>query len=114
MGRGLRPEFAAPPEVFYNADEAQKYTANTRMAEIQVGAHHAHMAACSWSTHLAEDVCAQGALTERAIELLALPEDGMPRMLLDLGCGSGLSGELLSERGHSWVVRCCRNLAVLT
>ena len=46
----------------------------------------------------------QSTLTERAIELLALPEDGTPRMLLDLGCGSGLSGELLSERGHSWVV----------
>ena len=38
------------------------------------------------------------------MELLALPEDNVPRLLLDLGCGSGLSGELLSERGHTWVV----------
>ena len=28
-------------------------------------------------------------------------------MLLDLGCGSGLSGEALSEAGHVWVVRQC-------
>lgn len=34
----------------------------------------------------------------------ALPEDGTPKLLLDLGCGSGLSGEALSERGHIWVV----------
>ena len=34
----------------------------------------------------------------------ALPEDGTPKLLLDLGCGSGLSGEALSERGHVWVV----------
>lgn len=36
----------------------------------------------------------QSDLTERAIELLALPED-TPAYLLDVGCGSGLSGKLL-------------------
>lgn len=39
----------------------------------------------------------QATLTQRAVELLCLPNDGMPRMLLDLGCGSGLSGEELSD-----------------
>ena len=47
----------------------------------------------------------QATLTERALELLALPDDGVPRMLLDLGCGSGLSGEALSEHGYMWTVR---------
>lgn len=50
-------------------------------------------------------VCVQASLTERALELLALPTDGVPRMLLDLGCGSGLSGEALSDNGHIWTVR---------
>lgn len=45
----------------------------------------------------------QTQLTERALELMALPED-VPCVLLDLGCGSGLSGQVLSERGHTWVV----------
>ena len=36
MGRGDRPELTAPPEVFYNDDEARKYTTNSRMIEIQV------------------------------------------------------------------------------
>ena len=36
------------------------------------------------------------------MELLALPED-TPCFLLDLGCGSGLSGELLTDHGHTWV-----------
>lgn len=47
----------------------------------------------------------QTQLSERALELLALPEDGVPRMLLDLGCGSCLSGNAISEAGHTWVVR---------
>jgi predicted TPR repeat methyltransferase len=45
----------------------------------------------------------QSTLTQRALELLALPDDGTPRLLLDIGCGSGLSGEALTEAGHTWV-----------
>ena len=41
----------------------------------------------------------QEQMTERALELLALPED-VPHLLLDLGCGSGLSGETISEAGQ--------------
>ncbi|RMX49859.1 hypothetical protein pdam_00018386 [Pocillopora damicornis] len=78
MASGRRPEHQAPPEVFYNDDEARKYTSNTRMIEIQVQ------------------------LSQRAIELLDLPED-QPSFLLDIGCGSGLSGEVLTELGHQWV-----------
>jgi len=72
-----RPEHQAPPEIFYNEDEAKKYTRNTRMMEIQY------------------------TMSERAVELLGLPE-GQPCHLLDLGCGSGLSGETLTEQGHTW------------
>lgn len=46
----------------------------------------------------------QDKLTQRAMELLALPDDGTPRLLLDIGCGSGLSGEAITEKGHQWVV----------
>lgn len=73
-----RPELQAPPEYFYNEVEAQKYTSNSRMMEIQ------------------------SQLTDRALELLALP-DNEPCFLLDIGCGSGLSGEVLTEHGHTWV-----------
>jgi len=72
-----RPEHQAPPELFYNEEEARKYTSNTRMMDIQ------------------------NQMTERALELLALPED-RPCYLLDIGCGSGLSGEVLTEHGHYW------------
>jgi ubiquinone/menaquinone biosynthesis C-methylase UbiE len=44
----------------------------------------------------------QGEMAERAIELLELPENE-PQMILDLGCGSGLSGAALDESGHMWV-----------
>ncbi|KAI9293438.1 S-adenosyl-L-methionine-dependent methyltransferase [Neoconidiobolus thromboides FSU 785] len=73
-----RPEHQGPPEHVYNELEASKYTANTRIAEIQ----------------------AEMAL--RALELLNLPEE-QPSYLLDIGCGSGLSGEILEEEGHFWV-----------
>lgn len=81
MGRNDRPEETAPPEIFYNDIEARKYTDNSRIISIQT------------------------ALTERALELLSLPNDGTPKLLLDLGCGSGLSGEALTDKGHIWVVR---------
>lgn len=44
----------------------------------------------------------QQKLSERALELLTLPED-YPALILDIGCGSGLSGEVLSDNGHYWV-----------
>lgn len=40
-------------------------------------------------------------MTERAIELLCLPED-KSCFVLDIGCGSGLSGDVLEEHGHMW------------
>ncbi|GAA5945948.1 hypothetical protein JCM1841_003420 [Sporobolomyces salmonicolor] len=82
---GNRPEHIAPPEVFYNAQEASKYTSNTRVQSIQAE------------------------MTYRCLELLDLPcsavddELPSPSFLLDIGAGSGLSGEILTEEGHEWV-----------
>ncbi|CAK9781404.1 S-adenosyl-L-methionine-dependent methyltransferase [Cutaneotrichosporon oleaginosum] len=73
-----RPEEIAPPEVFYGDVEAKKYTGNTRVKDIQAR------------------------MTDRALELLQLPP-GESQFLLDIGCGSGLSGEILDEDGHIWV-----------
>lgn len=73
-----RPEEISPPEIFYGDTEATKYTANSRIQNVQAE------------------------MTERALQLLALPE-GESAYVLDIGCGSGLSGELLEEDGHVWV-----------
>lgn len=35
MGKGERPEHTAPADIFYNEEEAAKYTTNTRMIAIQ-------------------------------------------------------------------------------
>lgn len=40
-------------------------------------------------------------MTYRALELLNLPPEE-PAFLLDIGCGSGLSGEILDEEGYIW------------
>ncbi|TFY78417.1 hypothetical protein EWM64_g5595 [Hericium alpestre] len=73
-----RPELQAPPEIYYGDVESKKYTNNTRVQQIQAD------------------------MTYRALELLNLPEDE-PQFLLDIGCGSGLSGEILDEAGYTWV-----------
>jgi len=73
-----RPEHENPPDLYYDDDHAKKYANNTRMIEIQTQ------------------------MSERAIELLRLPE-GRSCYILDIGCGSGLSGEALTDAGHRWV-----------
>eukprot|EP00800_Vazella_pourtalesii_P013282 TRINITY_DN315_c0_g1_i3.p1 TRINITY_DN315_c0_g1~~TRINITY_DN315_c0_g1_i3.p1 ORF type:complete len:230 (-),score=67.34 TRINITY_DN315_c0_g1_i3:532-1221(-) len=73
-----RPEHTGPAEFYYNQTEARKYTQNGRIIEIQLS------------------------MTERAVELLRVPPD-TSQFLLDIGCGSGLSGEYISEQGHHWV-----------
>ena len=40
-------------------------------------------------------------MTERCIELLGLREENC--LILDVGAGSGLSGEMLTEDGHYWI-----------
>ncbi|QIX01290.1 hypothetical protein AMS68_006807 [Peltaster fructicola] len=77
-----RPEDLLPPDLFYNDIESKKYTTNSRIKNIQAS------------------------MTNRALELLNLQH---PSLILDVGCGSGLSGEILSEvepedgGPHAWI-----------
>ncbi|ODV87102.1 hypothetical protein CANARDRAFT_26535 [[Candida] arabinofermentans NRRL YB-2248] len=73
-----RPEQLAPPEIFYNDLESKKYTQSTRVQHIQAK------------------------MTFRALELLNL-DPAKTQYILDIGCGSGLSGEILTEEGHIWI-----------
>ncbi len=74
----IRPEESGPADIFYDATEATKYLHSSRMIEVQT------------------------TMAERAVEMLCLPED-VPCLLLDVGCGTGLSGEVLEEEGHTWM-----------
>ncbi|KAJ5084325.1 S-adenosyl-L-methionine-dependent methyltransferase [Penicillium alfredii] len=77
-----RPEDVLPPDLFYNDNESRKYTTSSRIRNIQAD------------------------MTNRALDLLDLKA---PSLILDVGCGSGLSGEILSdlpsEEGgpHTWI-----------
>jgi 18S rRNA (guanine1575-N7)-methyltransferase len=77
-----RPEDTLPPDLFYNDVESRKYTTSSRIRSIQAS------------------------MTHRPLELLDLQQ---PSFILDLGCGSGLSGEILSNTEevdggpHTWI-----------
>lgn len=73
-----RPEHLGLPEDFYDQEEVESYAQNSRMIKTQQE------------------------LAERALELLSLPQPS-GHLLLDLGCGCGISGSVLSEHGHAWV-----------
>lgn len=64
-----RPEDTLPADLHYDDASARKYTTSTRIKNIQ------------------------SQMTHRALELLSLDR---PSHILDIGCGSGLSGEILS------------------
>jgi 18S rRNA (guanine1575-N7)-methyltransferase len=74
-----RPELTGHAAHFYNEKEARKYDSSSRMIGVQ------------------------REITERAIELLKLDALDHPALVLDIGCGSGLSGQVLEEKGHVWV-----------
>ncbi|PNH49431.1 hypothetical protein VD0003_g7709, partial [Verticillium dahliae] len=77
-----RPEDTLAADIHYNDTEARKYTTSSRIQNIQAS------------------------MTRRALELLDLQS---PSLILDVGCGSGLSGEILTaelpEHGgpHTWI-----------
>ncbi|CAD6504532.1 BgTH12-07963 [Blumeria graminis f. sp. triticale] len=73
-----RPEDILPPDLHYNDVEARKYTTSSRIQNIQA------------------------AMTHRALEILDLDRASF---ILDIGCGSGLSGEILTSlpEPHLWV-----------
>lgn len=73
-----RPENTGPADLFYNEKESKKYSQNNHIIEIQTQ------------------------MSERAYELLAL-EENKTHLLLDIGCGSGLSGDVLSDHNQMWV-----------
>lgn len=73
-----RPELTGPPDLFYDAKEARKYTSSSRIISVQAD------------------------IADRCIELLDLPP-GAKRLILDIGCGSGLSGAALEAAGHEWI-----------
>ena len=41
-------------------------------------------------------------MAERCVEILAIPE-GKECLILDIGCGSGLSGSVLTDHGYEWI-----------
>ena len=71
-----RPELTGHASLFYNEKEARKYDSSSCMVGVQ------------------------REITERAIELLPL-DPASPSLVLDIGCGSGLSG----NQHQQWHVR---------
>ena len=67
-----------PPDLYYNDHTSRSYTTSSRIQYVQAQ------------------------MTHRALELLSLADSSF---ILDIGCGSGLSGEILSNGNppHTWI-----------
>ncbi|CAI4230328.1 unnamed protein product [Auanema sp. JU1783] len=70
MSSRARPESSGPPDLYYNEEEAKKYARNSHIIGIQAQ------------------------MSERALELLAVPE-GKIGLMLDI--------EVFTEQGHAWI-----------
>lgn len=70
------PELCGPPELFYNDKESRKYDTNSRIQSIQ------------------------REITLRCLDLLELKSSGL---ILDIGCGTGISGSVLTENNLNWI-----------
>lgn len=103
-----RPEHQGPPELFYDEREASKYSHNSRIIQIQRemaerafdllglardGETVGESSSCEMSDNDDfRDISSSGESDSR--------EEFSPKVILDLGCGSGLSAQVIEEAGH--------------
>src|SRR3989338_10496077 len=75
-----RPEHLTTPQDYYTGETVKSYARNSRVQFIQ------------------------RQMTLRAIEMLRLaPSEQQKCLLLDIGCGSSLFGEMIAYKGHDWI-----------
>lgn len=102
-----RPEHQGPPELFYDEREASKYSHNSRIIQIQKemaerafdllglareGETEGESSSYEMSDDDFKDISSSGESDAR--------EEFCPKVILDLGCGSGLSAQVIEEAGH--------------
>lgn len=123
-----RPENLMPPEQYYNGKEAMKYTNCTRIIQIQseMAERCLELIGIQYNRELSHtddsvDHNDDNSIASSHISLeQSMPNDqrpleepandtnqyeairAAPLTILDVGCGSGLSGELIYEYGHLW------------
>lgn len=73
---GKIPELSGPAECYYDTENSIKYDSNSRIQEIQKE------------------------ITRKCFDLLELQERGL---ILDIGCGTGISGSVLTENNIDWI-----------
>ena len=74
----MSSKIEVPPEIYYSGENADKATDNPHYVQIQ------------------------RKLTERAMELIDV-DSGNSQLILDVGCGTSISGQVFSENGHFFV-----------
>lgn len=120
-----RPEHVAPPEDFYDEREARKYTQNTRIIKVQseMTQRCLELIGIPFNREESEqedepeesdnesdendendapeeEQSDDGMQIDEDQEEYLKPMLDVPLNILDLGCGSGLSGQMISEWGH--------------
>lgn len=108
-----RPELQAPPEIVratffclktqHSSSQLQSIMVIPKLKNIPKSQHLWCLGVITKRFYLCStrNQQIQADMTYRALELLNMPPD-RPGYLLDIGCGSGLSGEILDDEGYIW------------
>jgi 18S rRNA (guanine1575-N7)-methyltransferase len=114
-----RPENVGPAELYYNDTRAAQYTSNTRVMSIQSAMTERAIELLNFPADEPKLILDR---TLRELRLCACSSATVHHAArltqsvvlscvhgCTVGCGSGLSGEVLSDKGHQWVgldIRC--------
>jgi len=124
-----RPERVAPPEIFYDDTEARKYTSSSRIIDIQVLLNFNFLSLFQFNSflmishiipnrphsqneHWSYSLYLKTVFPNYSLTLVLYFYFNFNsfsffnyhiHLVICVGCGSGLSGETLSEEGHHWI-----------
>lgn len=84
----------------HRPEAASAVLAATRAVPVAQCAFYARPSEAERYTAVAQSTHVQEELTLECLDLLALPADAGPALVLDVGCGGGLSSEVVERAGH--------------
>ena len=95
------PEQQGTATTFYNSREALRYSSCHQTLQLQVELTNVALQLLDLPVRFSQ-LHRYFSTNRKASTALCLGLQAAPQVLLDLGCGSGMSGKVVSQHGHVW------------